>query len=94
MSDTRLPLTLCPECGYALDAATSMTGQWSPSPGALTLCLSCGALLRFDDDLRPTGCTDAAEMVAALESGLRDLVEATQQRIRARGPLGRKQATA
>jgi hypothetical protein len=44
-----LPLSLCPDCGYELDAATGVTDQAAvPSPGDLSLCLRCTTLLRFD----------------------------------------------
>ena len=48
----RLPLTLCPWCGYKLDAATNMTGEGGPEPGDLTLCFKCASPLQFDADMR------------------------------------------
>jgi hypothetical protein len=44
---TRVPCGHCPRCGYKLDAASS------PRPADPTLCLRCGLLLVFDDELRP-----------------------------------------
>lgn len=43
----------CPECGYRMDAATATRGNARPRPGDLTLCLSCGAILEFDQDVAP-----------------------------------------
>ena len=55
MSDgvTRLGVSLCPHCGYKLDAATSLTSNRRPSPGDWTVCMECTGLLVFDVFLRP-----------------------------------------
>jgi len=48
----RLPSSTCPDCGYVMDAATAVSRKdATPKPGDASLCLKCGALLRFADDL-------------------------------------------
>lgn len=50
---TRTPATLCPHCGYAMDAASSMQGEAVPDPGDWSICLRCAGVLQFDATLRP-----------------------------------------
>jgi hypothetical protein len=49
-----LPPTKCPDCGCELDAATVCDENAEeetvrPSPGDLSVCLKCGAILRFTE---------------------------------------------
>jgi hypothetical protein len=87
MRETRTPLALCPECGYAFDAATHIGGRARPSPGDLSICLSCGTLLLFDDDLRPV-VRAAAGVVDELPERQRAQVLASIDHIQRRGRLG------
>jgi len=48
-----LPRGSCPLCGYVFDAASDCYGKDRPKPGDLSLCLSCGAVLVFDDGMIP-----------------------------------------
>jgi hypothetical protein len=41
-----------------LDATTSMDGGWTPKSGDITICLYCGHLMAFDDQLSFRGLTD------------------------------------
>ena len=55
----RLPESLCPECGYKLDAATCVEGDGAnpPDPGDVSYCLNCGQVLIYAENLsvrRPT----------------------------------------
>lgn len=43
--------SICPKCGKVLDAATSIEEGAIPSPGDITICMYCGELLRFDENL-------------------------------------------
>jgi hypothetical protein len=44
----RVPPSMCPACGYACDAATSLEDRDAvPEPGDWTVCLACGELLVF-----------------------------------------------
>jgi hypothetical protein len=45
-----------------LDAAASMSGEHSPEPDDISICLYCGHLMAFDGDLKFRPLTDA-EMV-------------------------------
>lgn len=54
MSDegtTRTPVTLCWHCDRMLDAASDLEGQAKPESGSVSLCLYCGAIAIFGDDL-------------------------------------------
>jgi len=51
MITTRLKPSMCPACGHELDAATSVFDKVRPTPGDVTVCINCAALLQFTDDL-------------------------------------------
>jgi hypothetical protein len=44
---TRFPAAFCPVCFQVLDAATAMQDKAVPEPGDYTICIECGAVLRF-----------------------------------------------
>lgn len=49
---SRVPVTLCWHCDRALDAATDYDNAGArPEPGAISLCLYCGAVAVFGPDL-------------------------------------------
>ena len=70
------PLSLCPECGFRFDATSAMKGSVGPSPGDLSLCLSCGTLLLFDEQLRPIIRADPAELEKLSPLVYRQTIEA------------------
>jgi hypothetical protein len=43
---------VCPWCSTQLTAASEMGGDAEPSPGDLSVCVECGGLLAFTDQLR------------------------------------------
>lgn len=47
-----LPLSHCPHCGREGDAASDMTTNEVPDPGSLSVCIGCGALSMFGDDMK------------------------------------------
>lgn len=47
-----LPKSVCSTCGYETDTSTSLTSNHRPRPGDICLCLKCGEVGEFDDDLR------------------------------------------
>lgn len=48
----RLPNDECPTCHYKFDSATEVTGkQHRPRVGDITICLNCGDVLIFNDDM-------------------------------------------
>lgn len=54
MNDPRHIESNCPQCNYFMDASTSIDGDEDikPSPGDISLCIKCGAMLDFDDDMK------------------------------------------
>ena len=60
--DNRFAACSCLACGKVLDAANvvSTDGQdYAPSSGDITICLGCGHVMAFDDDLKLREMTDA-----------------------------------
>ena len=58
---TRTPVSKCLDCGRKVDAATfAQAGPIAaPEPNDITLCLHCGHLMAFADDLTLRELTDA-----------------------------------
>jgi hypothetical protein len=50
MITTVLPDNVCPSCGAPIVCASHETAR--PKPGDLSLCFTCGAAMRFTEDLR------------------------------------------
>jgi DNA-directed RNA polymerase subunit N (RpoN/RPB10) len=48
----------CLNCGKVLDRATPMSDTDGPSPGAITVCLTCGHIMAFADNLAFRELTD------------------------------------
>lgn len=49
MGRTRhLPEQPCPKCGYLLDAATPFGHDRDPGPKAVSMCLKCSLVLKWD----------------------------------------------
>ena len=72
-----VPACACLCCGKMLDRADSMVHDNAPKPGDFSLCLECGHLMAFADDLTLRKLTDA-EMVEV--AGHRGLIAAQQVR--------------
>jgi hypothetical protein len=53
---TKTPACQCPSCSKSLDMAT---GYASPTPGDLSLCSTCGAILEFSLDLKMTAANES-----------------------------------
>ena len=54
MKTTRTPLNRCLECGYIIDAATETPDnptERPPRPGDIAVCIACGCVHLFADDL-------------------------------------------
>ena len=41
----------CTSCGKKLDMATSVEGYAVPLPGDISICIKCGHIMAFGDDL-------------------------------------------
>jgi hypothetical protein len=48
----RVPLSACPSCGTQCDAASTTNESTQPVPGDISICVRCGELLKFGDDMR------------------------------------------
>lgn len=48
----RIPESKCLGCGIANDAATPVADDHDPNPGSITICLECGYIMAYDDDLK------------------------------------------
>ena len=59
MTATRLPGCACINCHKLVDGATSVDREQSPTPGDMTVCVYCGHLMAFDDNLMLRELTDA-----------------------------------
>ena len=46
-----MPVLKCLLCNHTLDAATRIDDCCSPKPGDLSVCVSCGNVLMFCEDL-------------------------------------------
>jgi hypothetical protein len=52
MTHTPLPISFCPICFYKMDCASQYLGEERPEPGDPSLCLNCGAILVFNEEMR------------------------------------------
>jgi hypothetical protein len=59
---TRVLPSRCLNCDKLLDATTGVDHRQAPRPGNYTICISCGHLMAFADDLSLRNLTDA-EMI-------------------------------
>jgi hypothetical protein len=55
---TDTPKCRCLHCGKTLDAVSGINTGDAPSPGSLTVCIRCGAVMVFADDLTVRGMTE------------------------------------
>jgi len=46
-----IPTCFCLKCGHTFTHASNLTGKGNPRPGDCTLCIECGQLLVFNDDM-------------------------------------------
>lgn len=78
MRTLRMPKHNCPKCNETLSAASS-PDLGSPSPEDLTICLYCGAVLKFNRDLKPVSVGEL-ELAHILQDspGLREQLEKAQ----------------
>ena len=67
----RMPLTKCTNCGKKIDGALSVGGDYTPEPGNYTLCLDCGHLMVFADDMTLRDPTDEEIVEAA---GMKEII--------------------
>jgi hypothetical protein len=53
-----LPTVACPVCLYMMDCASSLEPCQRPRPGDFSLCLKCGAILRFQENFHLRAATE------------------------------------
>lgn len=46
-----MPLSTCGSCGHEFDRASGLSHDLFPTPGDVTLCITCGTVHRFDHRL-------------------------------------------
>ncbi len=61
--DNRVPPSACTNCGMVMDDATGVTdddhkGDIVPDPGDFTVCINCGHVMAFTNDLTLRDLTD------------------------------------
>jgi hypothetical protein len=52
MSATSIGEQRCAKCGYKMDQASDAFGEDKPKPGDLSVCLNCGAIAVFGENLQ------------------------------------------
>jgi hypothetical protein len=48
----------CTGCGKVLDMAACVDGDYSPEPGNITVCFTCGHLMAYNNNLKLRDLTD------------------------------------
>lgn len=71
----------CPVCSAPIDSASQLKGMDTPSPGDLTLCFACTALLMFDQPPALHAMTDAE--LAGLEDDEYEALRFAKQQLEA-----------
>lgn len=66
----RTPECRCLSCGHKFNSAASAGKKGYPTPGDLTMCLNCGAVMIFADDLTVRAMThqETDELLADTET--------------------------
>lgn len=89
MSTTQVPECTCPCCGYKLSAATPVEGTHNPRPGDVSVCLNCGHMLQFTDNLSVKSVTEDEFITFPLET--QSVLTRVMRLIHLRGPIKRHQ---
>lgn len=63
-----IPVSHCTNCGWECDDATGVATEDDPSPGDFTVCIECGHLMAYADDLTLRDLTDAEVIEIAGDS--------------------------
>lgn len=78
MTSVKLKPSMCPSCGYFMDAASpALERKISPKANDVSMCLSCGAVLVFDQDLSLRSMTEDEK--SALPPHMARLLEAMER---------------
>ena len=76
MKTNTLPKCACLACNKVLDRATSVDQDIVPNTGDITICLSCGHLMAFADDLSFRALTCEEMIVTAGDRRILDIQHA------------------
>jgi hypothetical protein len=78
---------VCQVCGYEFDCASAPYdgNRVRPKPGDLTICLKCGELYMYDENMRVVMPT--IDCLNAIDKKLRFQIEAAQLLIRKTRPV-------
>ena len=49
--ECEMPENSCLSCGHVMDRASGVNTDAQPMPGALTICIRCGHMMAFAEDL-------------------------------------------
>lgn len=76
----------CPRCGYHMDTSSSVMDDGAvPRPGDVTICMNCGGLLAFDEDLRVQLPEDEVDIYLSATPDQLEQIKRMQSYIKARG---------
>ena len=77
----RVPLSVCSNCGAQNTAAGEFVGDGIgiPNPGDLSMCLHCGHLAAFDDNLRLRPITKKERRDALRDPNIRKILAAQKR---------------
>jgi hypothetical protein len=86
-SDYKIPQSFCPACDYRMEMADNVHGGGAPDPGDCSVCLNCGQLLIFTDDLtlRVMTAAEVKEWMSDAEAWR--AIDQIRRTIEQRGPL-------
>jgi hypothetical protein len=68
-------------CGYTLDSAATLEGEFRPKPGDLAVCMACRRLLQFDDTGLALPLDDEEAYLRTLDDETRRDVQEIRRRI-------------
>jgi hypothetical protein len=63
MATTRIRASFCPHCFHVMDAATNVYGDSPPASGDFTVCIDCGSVLSFDENMQLMASSLAASPI-------------------------------
>jgi hypothetical protein len=89
MKSFRIRDAMCLLCGYHTTHAADASGKddKAPVPGDLSVCLSCGALMEFDEELKHKPIGTSIDSIPGLSPETRQRIAATVAAIKKRGRL-------
>lgn len=77
-STVRTPKNKCLDCECPFDAASNAYGKSQPKTNDITMCIECGHLMAFNEDLTVRALTDAEIVSIAGDKRIIDAQRARQ----------------